>query len=116
MPTTVRPGNKITVTVQLTNTGSRDGEEVVQLYVAHQQVKGKAPLRALKGFQRHFLKAGETKQISFALNAEELSLVNETDGKLYQPKGKVSISVGGGQPGVKKPTTSNVLSQLLAIQ
>jgi beta-glucosidase len=79
-------------------------------------VKGKAPLRALKGFQRLFLKAGETKQVSFTLNPEELSLVNETDGKLYQPKGKVSISVGGGQPGVKNATTSNVLSQVLTIQ
>lgn len=116
MPAAVRSGNKITLTVQLTNTGGRDGEEVAQLYVAHQDVKGKAPLRALKGFQRHFLKAGETKQVTFILTTEDLSLVNETDGKLYQPKGKVSISVGGGQPGVKNPTTSNVLSQQLTIQ
>ena len=104
------------VTVQLTNTSARDGEEVAQLYIAHPNTKGKAPIRALKGFQRHFLKAGQTIQVSFTLTPEDLSLVNETNGQLYQPKGKITISVGGGQPGVTNPTTSNVLSQQLSIQ
>ncbi len=116
IPAVTRPGNKIRVTVQLTNTGTRDGEEVAQLYIAHPNTKGKAPIRALKGFQRHFLKAGQTIQVSFTLTPEDLSLVNEANGQLYQPKGKISISVGGGQPGVTNPTTSNVLSQPLTIQ
>lgn len=116
MPAVLKAGSKLTITAQLTNTGNRDGEEVVQLYIAHPNARGKAPVRALKGFQRHFLKAGETKQISFTLTSEELSLVSETDGKLYQPPGKVNISIGGGQPGAMPTATSNVLSQLLTIQ
>jgi len=115
-PAVTRSGNKIRVTVQLTNTGTRDGEEVAQLYIAHPNIKGKAPIRALKGFQRHFLKAGQTIQVSFTLTPEDLSLVNEATGQFYQPKGKISISIGGGQPGVTNPTTSNVLSQQVTIQ
>lgn len=115
LPKAVAPGKKITVTVSVKNTGGRDGEEVVQLYVAHQYTKGKTPIRALKGFKRIFLKAGETKPVQFTLTAADLSLIDETNGKLFQPKGKIDISVGGGQPGGKQMTTSNVLTRPLII-
>jgi beta-glucosidase len=105
-------GTKVTVAVQ--NTGKREGEEVVQLYVSHSNVNGKAPLKALKGFQRIFLKKGELKIITFALTPEQLSLVGE-NGQLYQPKGKVVVSIGGGQPGVKNKTTSNVVSKTITV-
>ena len=113
-PTTT--GKKVSVTVKLTNTGNLAGEEVVQLYLSHPDVKSIAPIRALKGFQRVYLKAGESKQINFILNTEDLSLVGETNGQLYLPKGKINISVGGGQPGITNHTTSNVLSQLISSQ
>ena len=90
------------------------GEEVVQLYVSTQNKNIHAPLKALKGFQRIALKAGESKTVTFNLTADDLSLVNE-EGKLYLPKGKLMISVGGGQPGVKNKTTSNVVSKMIAI-
>jgi len=102
---------KVSVTVK--NTGTRDGEEVVELYVSHQGLQH-APIKALKGFQRIFLKAGETKNILFTLSPEELSVVSE-EGKLYQPPGKIMVSVGGGQPGVKNKTTSNVVTKQIII-
>jgi len=43
-----------------------------------------------------------------------LSLVNET-GSTYQPAGKISISVGGGQPGIKNKTTSNVVNSIITV-
>jgi beta-glucosidase len=73
------------------------------------------PVRALKGFQRISLKAGESKLIKFVLTPEDLSLVNEQDGGMFQPKGNITISVGGGQPGVKNKTTSNVVSASVQI-
>jgi beta-glucosidase len=91
-----------------------DGEEVVQLYISHQGVQGRAPLKALKGFQRISLKASESKIVSFTLTPEQLSLVSE-DGKMMEPKGKVTISIGGGQPDVKNKTTSNVIKGSLII-
>lgn len=114
LPKTIAANKPVTVTVTVKNTGKRDGDEVLQLYVSH-QTKSKAPVRALKGFKRIALKAGETKTISFKLTPEELSLVNETTGNYYQPKGKVQISVGGGQPAVKNKTTSNVLSSFIQV-
>ncbi|MCX6319005.1 MAG: glycoside hydrolase family 3 C-terminal domain-containing protein [Bacteroidetes bacterium] len=116
IPPSLPRNKKIVVTVQVKNTGKRDGEEVVQLYVSHQYNKGKAPLRALKGFQRIYLKAGQARQISFTLTPEQLSLVDEDTGLLYQPEGNLNISVGGGQPGVKNNTTSNVLTGSVRMQ
>lgn len=114
-PKTTAKNKKITVSVTVKNTGSIAGEEVVQLYVSHQYIKGKTPVRALKGFKRIALKAGESKLVSFTLTPEELSLVSEDDGKLFQPSGKIMISVGGGQPGVKNKTSGNVLTGTLTI-
>ena len=114
VPATVANGKNIIVTARVTNTGKVNGEEVVQLYISHQGVKGKTALKALKGFQRIFLKAGESKTLSFTLTPAQLSIISE-DGKLWEPKGKVAISVGGGQPGVKNKTTSNVISGIVTI-
>lgn len=102
---------KITVTVK--NAGSRDGEEVVQLYASHQGLQH-APIKALKGFQRIFLKAGESKNITFTVTPEQLSVVSE-EGKLYRPSGKMVISAGGGQPGIKNTTTSNTVSKTISV-
>ena len=108
VPATVASGKNVTVSARVTNAGKLDGEEVVQLYISHQGVQGKVPLRALKGFQRISLKAGESKKVSFTLTPEQLSLVSE-DGKMLEPKGKVVISIGGGQPDIKNKATSNVI-------
>jgi beta-glucosidase len=115
MPATVAAGKSMTVSARVTNTGKLDGEEVIQLYIAHPGVKGKSPIKALKGFQRIALKAGESKVVSFTLTPEQLSLVSE-DGKAYEPNGKLVISIGGGQPSVKNKTTSGaVLSKEIMI-
>ena len=94
--------------------GKMDGEEVAQLYLQHQNLTGKSPLKALKGFQRISLKKGESKLIIFELMPEQLSLVNE-NGITYQPTGKILISVGGGQPGVKNKTTGNIVNSIIAV-
>jgi beta-glucosidase len=107
-------GKDIRVSAQVTNTGKKDGEEVVQLYLSYQQQKQPAPIRALKGFQRISLKAGERKVVHFTLTPQQLSLVNE-EGKQYQPRGKVMISVGGGQPNVHTRATGNVISTVVTV-
>ncbi len=110
----VGKGKPFSVSVNVKNSGPRDGEEVVQLYVAYKNTKGRAPEKTLKGFQRIALKAGESKTITFNLTAEDLLLVDE-NGKSYQPSGQLMISAGGGQPGVKNKTTSNVISKTITI-
>ena len=63
----VTTGKTISFSAQVTNTGDRDGEEVVQLYISHagNNVEPK-PICALKGFKRIFLKKGETKEVTFS--------------------------------------------------
>ena len=114
LPSTSTRNKNITVNAVVKNTGKIAGDEVIQLYVSYQDTKGKAPLKALKGFKRIHLKPGESKPVQFTLTPEQLSLVSE-DGKTYQPKGKVMISVGGGQQGVKHKMTSNVISKTITV-
>ncbi len=108
VPLQLEKGNNAKFAATVKNTGAKDGEEVVQLYLQYPGIKNKAPLKALKGFRRIALKAGESKTVAFTLTPEDLSLVDE-NGKSYQPTGKIIVSIGGGQPGVKNKTTSNVI-------
>lgn len=96
--TEVQTGESIQISATVQNTGKRDGDEVVQLYVSHPQ-DGNAiiPLCSLKGFQRIHLKAGEEKQVTFTLSPEELALTKQ-NGNLVEQAGEVTLFIGGGQP------------------
>jgi beta-glucosidase len=85
------------VSVDVTNSGAREGDEVVQLYVSHPGIEG-APLRALAGFDRIHLKKGERRTMRFTLNDRALSMV-DVAGKRRVVAGPVDIWVGGGPPG-----------------
>ncbi len=111
----VKKEASVIVSTRVTNTGKYDGDEVVQLYLSYPDVKGKAPVRALKGFQRIHLRKDETKRMQFVLGPEQLMLVNEA-GQLYQPAGKLLISVGGGQPGMKQTGASPVVQETVQIK
>lgn len=111
---TIGKNKSLTVSATIRNKGTKDGEEVVQLYISHPGIP-LAPIKALKGFKRIFLKAGSTQVVTFTLTPEQLSLIDE-NGKQYQPSGKLVISIGGGQPGVKNTTTSNVVTKEITIQ
>ncbi len=113
-PAQVVSGKPVKITATVTNTGKKDGEEVIQLYLQFPDVKEKAPLKVLKGFQRVFLKAGEKKEIQFTLSPADMTLIDE-GGRAYAAKGKINISIGGGQPGVKNKTTSNILIKSVKI-
>ena len=65
--------NTITVTVEITNSGMVDGEEIAQLYIRDNVSSVTRPVKELKGYQRVALKAGETKKVNFSLNAESLA-------------------------------------------
>lgn len=94
----VQTGRQVQVCVRVKNTGKRDGDEVVQLYVKHPQSQNiRIPLCALKGFKRVNLKAGEEQEVSFLLSPEDLALTDK-DGNLVENAGEVELFVGGGQP------------------
>lgn len=74
-PTLSRDG-KQTVSVDLTNTGNYDGAEVVQLYLRDMVGSVTRPVKELKGFQKVFLKKGETKTVEFTLTEQDLRFYN----------------------------------------
>ena len=108
LPASVAVGKNITVSARVTNSGKLEGEEVVQLYVSNENKAIKAPLKALKGFKRISLKAGETKMVQFTLTPQDLSTIDDK-GKFKENKGNIMISIGGVQPGDKNKTTSDVV-------
>src|SRR5207237_6716 len=97
IPSTVRAGKNVSVTVRVTNTGKMEGEEVVELYVANPDKAMKGAVRALKGFKRIALKAGENKIVQFELTPQSLFVTD--DKGTYKPyQGSLLITVGGSQP------------------
>jgi beta-glucosidase len=80
----------LTASVDVTNTGSRPGEEVVQLYVRLNGTSVAQPVRALKGFQRVSLAPGETKKATFALVPDAFALWNDRNQWVVEPA-KVAV-------------------------
>jgi len=111
VPAEVKMGEKITVSVDVTNAGSRDGEEVVQLYLTDEKASTPRPIRQLEGFKRIALKKGETKTVQFTIEPRQLSMINKKDKQVVEP-GFFTIAVGGEQPGftgsAKAETTETV--------
>ena len=105
-------GESIAGRVRVTNIGSRAGEEVVQLYLNHPDMRG-APLHALAGFQRVHLEAGESKWVSFAITPRQMSLVDEEGRRAVRP-GRMVLYAGGGQPGYG-PTFGPTLEDSITI-
>lgn len=97
VPATVTAGEPLQVEAQVANSGTREGDEVVQVYLTFPKLPG-APLRALRGFTRVRLKPGEQRTVRFTLGDRDLSHVSP-DGKHLVSAGRYGISVGGGQPG-----------------
>lgn len=90
---TISSKDSATVSFTLQNTGTRDGDEVVQLYIRDMLSSVARPVMELKGFQRVHLKAGESKTISFTINPEMLSILDSQLNKVVEP-GEFRIMVG----------------------
>jgi beta-glucosidase len=94
--TTIHAGDSVTVTAEVRNSGPRDGDEVVELYIKPPQTAVSPPVE-LEGFQRIHLRAGESRRVEFTLTPRQLSEVDEKGNRAVLP-GDYAISVAGGQP------------------
>ena len=92
--TSINKSDKLTVTVSLANTGKFDGEEIVQLYIRDIAASVVRPVKELKGFEKVFLKAGETKNVRFTLTAADLSFF-DGEGNVKLEPGQFKVFVGG---------------------
>lgn len=101
--TSMNINGEITATVTVTNTGKYDGSEVVQLYLRDLVGSVTRPVKELKGFEKIFLKAGESKEVSFKINSELLKFYNYNLDYVCEP-GDFDVMIGGNSRDVKKAT------------
>jgi len=85
--------NKISVSAEITNTGTREGEEVVQLYLHDKFASFIRPVKELKGFKKIQLKVGQSLNVKFELSDEELGFYNP-EGKFLVEPGEFDVMVG----------------------
>jgi beta-glucosidase len=97
----MKTGEKLTASVTVTNNGNYDGEEVVQLYIRDVVGSITRPLKELKGFQKVFLKKGESKKISFTIGIDDLKFYNY-DLKWIAEPGDFEVMIGTNSDQVNK--------------
>jgi len=101
-------GSHATVTLSVKNTGDREGEEVVQVYVCPQNPKVDKPVKELKGFAKVFLKSGETKQLSINLSPRAFAYFNVDQMKWLTEAGKYKLIIGNSSQNVQQTVNVNV--------
>jgi beta-glucosidase len=87
-------GEDILISVRLTNTGKREGDEVAQLYVRQETASVATPVKALKGFSRIHLEPGESRSVQFKLEPSALAVWGASQEWKVEP-GEYKITVGG---------------------
>ena len=92
--TSMTSDEKITFTIDITNTGSLAGAETVQLYISDKKCSVERPLKELKAFQKVMLQPGETKTVSLTIDQQALSFYNETLSQWTAEPGAFEALVG----------------------
>jgi len=100
-PTAFDKKGFLPVSVDVTNTGNYDGEEIVQLYVADKVASMVRPIKELKGFQKVFIPKGQTKRVEFKLNVKDLGFWNSLMQYVVEP-GTFEIMVGTNSEELQK--------------
>jgi beta-glucosidase len=96
----MKPGEKISASVTVSNVGNYDGEEVVQMYIWDKVASVTQPVKKLKGFKKIFLKKGESRKVTFTIGEEELKFYN-SDLKWVSEPGAFTVYIGTNSQDVK---------------
>ena len=100
----VKTGEAIKVTVDVTNAGEREGDEVVQLYLTDTAATAPVPIRTLVGFERIPLRPREKRSVTFTITPRQMSLIDDSGKRIIEP-GEFSIAAGGSQQGLNSRFT-----------
>jgi len=98
---TIRRGAVVDITLTVENTGSMDSDEVVQLYVSYPDSKVERPRKALKGFRRIHIPAGESRKVTIPLEAEELCYWDPKKHDFVLEKGPVNLEIGASSADIR---------------
>jgi len=94
----MKQGTDLVASVNVTNSGNFEIDEVVQLYICPADTSGGIPLKILKAFKRITLKKGETKTVEFTVKSTDLMVINTSGEKVWR-KGNYKVVVGNSSPG-----------------
>jgi beta-glucosidase len=97
----IRGDGQVTIRAEVRNTGSRAGDEVVQLYVRDVESSVKRPSKELRGFERISLKAGESKTVSFTIPAEKLAFYDVKTHAFVVEPGQFELMVGSSAEDIR---------------
>lgn len=98
---TMQADGTLTVKVSVKNTGAREGQEVVQLYISDKKSSLPRPVKELKGFQKVKLAPGETKEVTFTIDKEALSFFDDTQHAWVAEPGKFEAVIAASAADVK---------------
>ncbi len=93
----INNGDSIVISIDVKNTGTRDSDEVVQVYIKDLKASVRVPRHSLCGFKRIHLKSGEKITVNFEINSRAMTIVDE-EGRRYVEGGDFTLFVGGSQP------------------
>jgi beta-glucosidase len=99
-PPSISPGEKTNVRFRVRNTGSRDGDEVVQLYLRDVLASVARPVREIKAFRRVSLRIGEEKEIEFVLGPAELEMLDANLRRVVEP-GEFKVMIGASSADIR---------------
>jgi beta-glucosidase len=106
---TLKSGETMHITVNVKNTGTMDGDEVVQLYVSYPDSKVERPVKALKGFLRIHIPAGRSLKVSIPLKSGDLTYWDGFQHAFILEKGKVQLMIGAASDDIRLTGTIDVL-------
>ncbi len=107
--TSVSGTDSLKVQCSISNSGPLAGAEVVQLYVHDNDASVERPVKELKGFKKIFLQPGETKQVDFVINREDLSFWDIKSHDWKAEKGKFNVLIGSSSADIKMTAEFNLL-------
>jgi beta-glucosidase len=106
----MKTDGKVTLSVDVANTGAMDGDEVVQLYVRHPSSKVERPNKELRGFQRVTIPRGQKRTVTLTLEARSLAYWDEAQARWAVEASPVQMLVGGSSADLKLEKTIRVLN------
>lgn len=96
----IEAGESLNIELNVQNTGDRDGNEIVQLYLTAEDAGFEVPISTLVGFRSIALIAGEQQTVSFSVTPDQMKVFNE-DGEALFAKGRYTLHAGGASPGAR---------------
>jgi len=97
----INENKTLTVTCEVTNTGKRDGMEIVQLYIRDKESSVIRPIKELKGFEKVALKAGETKKVAFHLEKRSFAYYEPSISDWFVEYGEFEILIGASSQDIR---------------